>query len=58
VRDAKEVGHLTSVGRAFGAAVPAALGFVRREHWDPGTTLAVRGGHGVTVARVATWPLA
>jgi len=58
VRDGKEVGHLTSVGRAFGAAVPAALGFVRREHWDPGTTLAVRGGHGVTVARVATWPLA
>jgi len=46
------------VGRAFGAAVPAALGFVRREHWDPGTTLAVRGGHGVTVACVATWPLA
>jgi len=58
VRDAKEVGHLTSVGHAFGAGVPAALGFVRREHWDPGTALAVRGGHGVTVARVATWPLA
>ena len=44
--------------RAFGAGVPAALGFVRREHWEPGTELAVRGGHGVTVARVAAWPLA
>jgi folate-binding protein YgfZ len=58
VRDGKEVGQLTTVARAFGAGALAALGFVRREHWDPGTALAVRGGHGVTVARVATWPLA
>jgi folate-binding protein YgfZ len=58
VRDGKDVGHLTTVARAFGAGTMAALGFVRREHWDPGTELAVRGGHAVTVARVATWPLA
>lgn len=58
VRDGKEVGHLTTVARAFGAGVPAAMGFVRREHWEPGTALAVGGGHGVTVARVAAWPLA
>lgn len=58
VRDGKEVGHLTTVARAFGAGASAALGFVRREHWEPGTELAARGGHGVTVARVATWPLA
>lgn len=58
VHDGKEVGRLTSVGRAFGAGTVAALGFVRREHWEPGTRLAVRHGDGRTVARVASWPLA
>jgi folate-binding protein YgfZ len=58
VRDGKEVGHLTTVARAFGAGTLAALGFVRREHWEPGTELAVQGGHAVTLARVAAWPLA
>jgi folate-binding protein YgfZ len=58
VRDGKEVGRLTSVARAYGTGTPAALGFVRREHWDPGTELAVRHGHAVTIARVALWPLA
>jgi folate-binding protein YgfZ len=58
VRDGKDVGQLTTVAHAFGAATLAALGFVRREHWEPGTELAVGGGHAVTVARVATWPLA
>ncbi|HXJ36305.1 MAG TPA: glycine cleavage T C-terminal barrel domain-containing protein [Candidatus Eisenbacteria bacterium] len=57
VRDAKEVGHLTTVATAFGAGKLAALGFVRREAWDPGTEIAVRHGHAVTIARVATWPL-
>lgn len=58
VRDGKEVGQLTTVAQAFGAGSLAALAFVRREHWDPGTELAVHGGHAVTLARVATWPLA
>ena len=58
VRDGKDVGHLTSVARAFGAGGLAALGFVRREHWAPGTELAVRHGHAVTIARVADLPLA
>jgi folate-binding protein YgfZ len=53
--DGKEVGHLTTVARAFGAGAPAALGFVRREVWEPGTMLALPDGG---VARVATWPLA
>jgi len=57
-RDGKEVGHLTSVGYAFGLAKPAAMGMVRRECWDPGTELAVRHGHAVTIARVTSWPLA
>jgi folate-binding protein YgfZ len=58
VREGKEVGRLTSVARAFGIGGLAALGFVRREHWEPGTELAVRHGHAVTLARVAALPLA
>jgi folate-binding protein YgfZ len=58
VRDGKDVGQLTTVAHAFGAGTLAALGFVRREHWEPGTELAVRAGHAATVARVGAWPLA
>ena len=54
VRDGKEVGRLTTVARAYGAATDAALGFVRKECWDPGTELAVQHGHAVTIATVAT----
>jgi folate-binding protein YgfZ len=58
VRDGKEAGRLTSVARAFGAGGLAALGLVRREQWEPGTELRVQHGHAVTLARVATLPLA
>jgi folate-binding protein YgfZ len=53
--DGKDVGHLTTVATAFGAGTSAALGFVRREVWEPGTALALPDGG---VARVASWPLA
>jgi folate-binding protein YgfZ len=58
VRDGKLVGELSTVARAYGANVLAALGMVRRECWDAGTELAVRHGHAVTIARVAAIPLA
>ncbi len=58
VREGKEAGRLTSVARAFGVGGLAALGFVRRECWEPGTELRVRHGHAVTLARVAELPLA
>ena len=58
VREGKEAGRLTTVAWAFGAGVPAALGFVRREHWEPGTELRVEHGHAVTLVRVAALPLA
>jgi len=58
VLDGKEVGRLTSVARAFGAGTLAALGFVRREHWTPGTELVVHHGERVTTARVSEVPLA
>lgn len=54
VADGKSVGHLTSVAHAFGAGGLAALGFVRREHWDPGTVLQA----GDARATVAALPLA
>ena len=57
VRDGKEVGKLTTIARAFGAGSLAAMGFVRREHWEPGTELAV-GSEQAETARVARWPLA
>lgn len=57
VRDGKEVGRLTSVARAFGLGEMAALGFVRREHWEPGTELRIQHGHAVSLARVAALPL-
>jgi len=56
VVDDKEVGRLTTVVHAFGLGGPAALGFVRREHWDAGTELAVSGCD--ATARVTDWPLA
>ena len=58
VRDGKECGRLTSVACVFGRGGLGALGLVRREQCAPGTELAVRHGHAVTVARVAPLPLA
>lgn len=58
VRDGKEVGRVTSIARAWGLGRTAGLGLVRRECWEPGTALGVRHGHAVTVATVASWPLA
>ncbi len=54
VHDGREVGHVTSVARAFGAGGLAGLGFVRREHWDAGSDLVV--GAGPTRARVTAFP--
>jgi folate-binding protein YgfZ len=58
VRDGKEVGRVTSALVSLGLGRPIGMGMVRRECWEPGTELAARHGHAVTVARVARWPLA
>lgn len=60
VRDgSKAVGHLTTVGRAFGlGGRPAALAMLRREHAAPGHELLVVGDAGNVRARAMTWPLA
>lgn len=51
----KAVGSLTSVGSSPGLGRVVALGFVRKECWDPGTVLDVAGG---AKATVTPWPLA
>ncbi len=55
--EGKEAGRLTSVADRLGGGGPVALGFVRREHWTPGTELVVSEGHPATLARVAAFPL-
>jgi folate-binding protein YgfZ len=58
VRDGKEVGLLTTVAHAFGIDAPAALGFVRREWWEPGTEIGEPHGNAMAMATVVAVPLA
>jgi folate-binding protein YgfZ len=57
VHGGHEIGQVTSVAHSPAIAAPVGLGFVRREHWEPGTALVVAGAVGVE-ARVAAFPLA
>lgn len=54
--DGREVGRITSavVSPSLGRAV--ALGFLRREHWAPGTLVEVAAGDGRLQARVVDLP--
>jgi len=56
VVEGNEVGRITSavVSPALGRGL--ALGFVRREHWEPGTAVEVVGEAGALSARVAALP--
>jgi folate-binding protein YgfZ len=54
--DGKEIGRITSAVRSFALGRPIALGFVRREHWVPGTPVVVRDGEREMSARVAGLP--
>ena len=54
---AREVGCVTSAVWSWRLARPVALGYVRREHLAPGTTLEVRGAAGGAAATVCTLPL-
>ncbi|MBM7113625.1 YgfZ/GcvT domain-containing protein [Archangium primigenium] len=55
-KDGKKVGWLTSVTRSPGAAEPLALGYVHRDHLEPGTVLTV--GEGPAEATVTALPFA
>lgn len=54
--DGKEVGRVTSAVRSIALGRPIALGYVRREHFEPGTAVTVVDGAGEQPAHVAALP--
>lgn len=53
----KDVGRVTSAARSVAMGGPIALGYVRREHLEPGSEVEVADGAAVAAARVAALPL-
>ena len=51
-----EVGRVTSAVLSLALGKPVALGYVRREHFEPGSALSVRIGDDFVSARVAELP--
>jgi glycine cleavage system T protein (aminomethyltransferase) len=51
-----EVGRVTSAVRSFSLGRPIALGYLRREHFAPGTLVSVKDGDVLIPARVAALP--
>jgi len=54
--EGKEVGRVTSAVRSIALGRPIALGYVRREHFEPGSALGVVDGTGEQPARVVALP--
>ncbi|OGL16941.1 MAG: hypothetical protein A3K12_15840 [Candidatus Rokubacteria bacterium RIFCSPLOWO2_12_FULL_71_19] len=54
--DGTEVGRVTSAVLSLALGVPIALGYVRREHLEPGTALVVEDAEAQLPARVAALP--
>jgi folate-binding protein YgfZ len=54
--EGKEVGRITSAVVSPALGVTLALGFLRREHWEPGTRVEVRSGGELLPAEVAELP--
>lgn len=52
----KEIGRITSATRSPATGRVVALGYVRREHLEPGTVVTVDDGAGQMAARVAALP--
>jgi folate-binding protein YgfZ len=52
----REIGRITSAARSLSLGVPIALGYVRREHREPGESVSVRLGDDLAPARVAALP--
>ena len=52
----KEVGRVTSAVRSIALGKPIALGYVRREHFEPGSAVSVRSGERLVSARVSDLP--
>jgi len=56
IAEEKEVGRVTSAVLSLALGTPVALGYVRREHFEPGSALSVRIGDTLVSARVAELP--
>jgi folate-binding protein YgfZ len=56
VAEGKDVGRVTSAVRSLALGRPIALGYVRREHFEPGSPVTVVDGAGEQPARVAALP--
>lgn len=54
--EGNEVGRVTSAVRSIALGRPIALGYVRREHFEPGRALTVVDGAGEQPARVVALP--
>lgn len=54
--DDKEVGRITSAVRSMALGKPIALGWVRREHFEPGSPVSVKIGDRLVPAHVAALP--
>lgn len=52
----REIGRVTSAAWSFGLKRPLALGFVRRDHAEPGAAVAVRAGESLVSATVSALP--
>jgi glycine cleavage system T protein len=56
IADGKEIGRITSAVRSPALGRPIALGYVRREHFEPGTAVHVEVGGVPVPAHVAALP--
>ncbi len=56
VAEDKDVGRITSAVRSIALGKPIALGYVRREHFEPGSAVAVRVSDQLVPARVVELP--
>lgn len=54
--EGKEIGRVTSAVRSIALGRPIALGYVRREHFEPGSVLTVADGAGEQPARIVALP--
>jgi folate-binding protein YgfZ len=54
--EGKEIGRVTSAVRSIALGRPIALGYVRREHFEPGSAVTVVDGAGEQLARVVALP--
>ena len=56
--DDREAGRITSAVRSIALGTPIALGWVRREHFEPGSPVSVKIGEELVSAHVAALPFA